>query len=158
MRPFHQQNNVFQVCTTYNPHSSEGGDHSHEVRLQDNRCTCGKWEIYKIPCSHVIAICINSMEYIDPCYSLCERLATYSYDFCVPKDKSLWWEVAGPKLYPNPNMLWEKGRPMTTRIWIEMDWRESQPKLKCGVCHGEGHNHRRCPNVVRTSTSMFLTR
>jgi len=20
-------------------------------------CTCGKWEAYKIPCSHVIAIC-----------------------------------------------------------------------------------------------------
>ena len=34
VRPFHQQNSVFQVCTIYNPQSSEGGDHSHEVRLQ----------------------------------------------------------------------------------------------------------------------------
>ena len=33
VRPFHQQNGVFQICTTYNPHSFEGGDHSHEVRL-----------------------------------------------------------------------------------------------------------------------------
>ena len=45
VRSFHQQNGVYQVCTTYNPHSSERGDHSHEVRLQDNTCTCGKWEI-----------------------------------------------------------------------------------------------------------------
>jgi len=56
VRSFHQQNGVYQVCTTYNPHSSEGGDHSHEVKLQDNTCTCGKWEIYKIPYSHVIAV------------------------------------------------------------------------------------------------------
>ena len=34
-----------------------------------------------------------------------------------------------------------------------MDWRESQPKQKCGVCHVEGHNSRRCPNVISTSTS-----
>ena len=74
VRPFNQQNGVFQVCTIYNPQSSEGGDHSHEVRLQDNTCTCGKWEIYKIPCSHVIAVCIrehiNAMKYINPCYSV----------------------------------------------------------------------------------------
>ena len=74
VRPFHQHNSVFQVCTTYNSHSSEGGDHSHEVRLQDKMCTCGKWEIYKIPCSQVIAVYIreriNAMEYIYLCYSL----------------------------------------------------------------------------------------
>ena len=76
VRPFYQQNDVFQVCIIYNPHSFEGGDHSHKVRLQDNTCTCGKWEIYKIPCSHVIAVCIrehiNAMKYIDPCCSLRE--------------------------------------------------------------------------------------
>ena len=93
------------------------------------------------------------MKYIDPCYSLRERLATYSHDFCVPKDKSLWREVAGPKLYPDPDMLRDKGRPMSTRIRNEMDWRESQPKQKCGVCHAECHNSRRCLNVIHTSTS-----
>ena len=42
---------------------------------------------------------------------------------------------------------------MTTRIRTEMDWRESKPKLKCGLYHEEGHNCRRFPNVVRASTS-----
>ena len=74
VRPFNQKNGVYQVCTTHNPHRSDGGDHSHEVRLLENTCTCGKWEIYKIPCSHVIAVCIrehvNAMRYINPCYTL----------------------------------------------------------------------------------------
>ena len=124
VRPFNQQNGVYQVCTMHNPHRSDGGDHSHEVRLLENTCTCGKWEIYKIPCSHVIAVCIrehvNAMRYIDPCYTLQQRLATYSHDFCVPKDKSLWQEVANPKLYPDPEMLQDKGQPMSIRIRNEM--------------------------------------
>ena len=74
VRPFDQQNGVYQVCTTYNPYSSKGEDHSHEVKLQDDTCTYGKWEMYKIPCSHVMAVCIresiNAMVYIEPCYSL----------------------------------------------------------------------------------------
>ena len=74
VRPFNQQDDVYQVCMSHNPHRSDGGDHSHEVRLLKNTSTCGKWEIYKIPCSHVIAICIrehvNAMMYIDSCYTL----------------------------------------------------------------------------------------
>ena len=73
-RPFNQQNSVYQVCTTHNPHRSNRGDPSHEVRLLENTCTCDKWEIHKISCSHVIAICIrehvNAMMYIDSCYTL----------------------------------------------------------------------------------------
>ena len=49
VRLFNQQDDVYQVCTSHNPHKSDGGDHSHEVRLLENTCTCGKWEIYKIP-------------------------------------------------------------------------------------------------------------
>ena len=105
----------------------------------------------------MIVVCIrehvNAIRYIDPCYTLQQRLATYSHEFRVPKDKLLWWEVASSKLYPDPEMLRDKGRPMLTRIRNEMDWRESQPKPKCGVCHEEGHNSRRCPNVIRASTS-----
>ena len=74
----------------------------------------------------------------------------------MPKDKSLWPEVAGPKLYPDPNMLRDKDQPMTTRIRTKMDWRESQPKPECGVCHEEGHNRRRCPNVIPSSTCSHV--
>ena len=38
-----------------------------------------------------------------------------------------------------------------------MDWRESQPELRCGICHEKGHNHKTCPNVSMTSTSGVAT-
>ena len=159
VRPFNQQDGVYQVCTTHNPHRSDKGDHSHEIRLLENTCACGKWEIYKIPCSYVIAVCIrevNVRRYIDPCYTLQQRLATYSHEFRVPKNKSLWREVAGPKLYLDPEMLQDKGQPMSIRIRNEMHWRESQPKPKSGVCYEESHNRRRCSNVIRASTSNHV--
>ena len=64
---------------------------------------------------------------------------------------------------PNPRLIREKGRPKSTRIRNEMDdddrelptslWIENGPKSKCGLCHQEGHNRRRCPtrNVELTS-------
>ena len=48
---------LYQVDTSSNPLSNGGGQHMHKVDLQGMTCTCGKWEAYKIPCSHVIAIC-----------------------------------------------------------------------------------------------------
>ena len=34
-----------------------------------------------------------------------------------------------------------------------MDWRENQPKPRCGICQEEGHNRRICLNVNMGSTS-----
>ena len=68
---------------------------------------------------------------------------------------------------PDSQLLRAKGRPMKSRIKNEMDgvrrewgsWREDpdlreiQPRQRCGVCHEEGHNRRRCPNSRGASTS-----
>ena len=55
---------------------------------------------------------------------------------------------------PNPRLIREKGWPKSIRIRNEMDdddrelttslWIENGPKSKCGLCHQEGHNRRRC--------------
>uniref|UniRef100_A0A2N9HNX1 MULE transposase domain-containing protein n=1 Tax=Fagus sylvatica TaxID=28930 RepID=A0A2N9HNX1_FAGSY len=58
-----------------------------------------------------------------------------------------------PTLRPDPTMARQKGRPKSTRIRNEMDWRESQPKPRCGICQVEGHNRRTCPNASMASTS-----
>ena len=41
--------------------------------------------------------------------------------------------------------------------WMEkLDLRENQPKQRCGWCHAEGHNHRKCPDSCGASTSSLF--
>ena len=64
---------------------------------------------------------------------------------------------------PNPRLIREKGQPKSTRICNEMDdedrelptslWIENGPKSKCGLCHQEGHNRRKCQTRNVESTS-----
>ncbi|XP_075655061.1 uncharacterized protein LOC142625257 [Castanea sativa] len=171
VREFNHETGVYQVVTLYNDHRGGGGNHNHEVRVFARTCGCEKWQNIKIPCSHAIKVLqqlhLNATNYIDPCYSLENAIHTYSHQFVVPKSESLWRDVRGPRWVPDPSLLWAKGRPVKLRIRNEMDGvrrkrgsrnpdsdlREIQPRQRCGVCHEEGHNRRRCPNSLGGSTS-----
>nr|XP_023883871.1 uncharacterized protein LOC111996153 [Quercus suber] len=174
LKPFSNEELIFQVVTQLNTCSAGGGNHSYEVRLQDRTCSCGKWQNIGIPCSHTIRVCdylhIDSTTYIHPCYGLNNVINTYEHAFVVPKSQSLWGDPIGPKWLPNPALFRAKGRPVMSRIRNEMDgmrnkdrerrwWREdtdlieSQPKQTCGLCHAPGHNRRKCPQSHGASTS-----
>ncbi|KAK7825550.1 50s ribosomal protein hlp [Quercus suber] len=49
------QQQSYQVDTPHNPGTAGHGDHTHGVNLLQRICTCQKWKLYRIPCSHVIA-------------------------------------------------------------------------------------------------------
>ena len=177
LKPFSNEELIFQVVTQLNTCSAGGGNHSYEVRLQERTCSCGKWQNIGIPCSHAIRVCdylhIDSTTYIHPCYGLNNALKTYEHAFVVPKSQSLWRDPIGPKWLPNPALLRAKGRPVKSRIRNEMDgvrnkdrepgWRsqdanliESQPKQTCGLCHASGHNRRKCLQCRGASTSSHV--
>jgi hypothetical protein len=65
---------LFEITTPVNPFTTYKGNHIHNVKLSEKSCTCGKWQLYKIPYSHVIAACaqmsVDVIQYIDPCYKL----------------------------------------------------------------------------------------
>ncbi|XP_050258812.1 uncharacterized protein LOC126703784 [Quercus robur] len=174
LKPFSNEELIFQIVTQLNTCSAGGGNHSYEVRLQERTCSCGKWQNIGIPCSHAIRVCdylnIDSTTYIHPCYGLNNAINTYEHAFVVPKSPALWRDPIGPKWLPNPALLRAKGRPVKSRIRNEMDgvrnkdrepgWRredadliESQSKQTCGLCHASGHNRRKCPQSRGTSTS-----
>jgi hypothetical protein len=66
-----REDGTFSVWTPMNPNSINRGNHIQIVKLLDRTCSCGKWQLYKIPCSHVIASCraisLNAHQFIDPC-------------------------------------------------------------------------------------------
>uniref|UniRef100_A0A2N9G675 SWIM-type domain-containing protein n=1 Tax=Fagus sylvatica TaxID=28930 RepID=A0A2N9G675_FAGSY len=123
---FDRNQSVFDIRTHSNLGSSYRGDHTHQIKLQEKTCTCGKLQMLKIPCSHVIACCayqnIDIRQYIDSCYKLTEQLASYSKSLEPVKDKAYWQPIEGLTLRPDPTMLRQKGRPKSTRIRNEIDW------------------------------------
>ena len=106
---FDRNKGVFDIRPHPNLSSLYRGDHTHQIKLQEGTCTCGKWKMLKIPCSHVIACCahqnIDVRQYIDLCYKLTEQLANYSKSFEPVKDEPYWQPIEGPTFHPNPTIL-----------------------------------------------------
>ena len=87
---FNHEDGLFEVRTPINPNSAYRGNHRHQVNMRASTCSCQKWQVYKIPCSHVIAVCkyqdISAMRYIDCCYYLEEQVACYAPRFRMVQD------------------------------------------------------------------------
>ena len=172
VRRMSMQQRLYTVQTQSDLLTTNGGVHTYRVDLIEMMCTCGKWEAYKIPCSHLIAVCAkynqDATEFMDRFYHVSERYHSYELIFQLLKDRL---ESPNPEerrtVMPNPLLIREKGRPKSTRIYNEMDdddrefptflLIENGPKSKCGLCHQEGHNRRKCPTRNAESTSHGAT-
>ena len=154
------QQQSYQVDTSHTYASAGHGDHTHGVNLLQRTCTCQKWKLYKIPCSHAIAVCIryqhDAEQYIDQCYSVNALFHSYAPVFPVLKDRLSWSDPEETRrVLSNPRLIREKGRPVSTQIRNEMDegekqlrttpWKEGGRKVQCGLCDQEGYNRRTCP-------------
>ncbi|KAG7544214.1 Zinc finger PMZ-type [Arabidopsis thaliana x Arabidopsis arenosa] len=83
----------------------QDGKLSFVVHRSDRLCTCGNWQLHKIPCSHVIAVCrrlnIDHMQYVDDFYRTENFLAVYATDFNPLPGVADWPEASlVPRLFP----------------------------------------------------------
>ncbi|KAL5159843.1 hypothetical protein HKD37_15G044096 [Glycine soja] len=116
------QRTMFEVEEAYDPMSQRGGQ-KWSVNLNDRYCQCDV--VYTN--DHILCV------YSPPWWPLGNE------DAIPPSDAS--WT-----LVPDPSFNRMKGRPRSTRLRNEMDWREpSQTRQKCGGCGVQGHNRRNCP-------------
>ena len=129
---------LFEVRTPINPNFAYRGNHRHEVNLRQSTCSCQKWQVYKIPYSHVITMCkyqsIFAMRYIDHYYHLEEQIACYASRFHMVLDSIHWNKLDFLVLFPIVKLRREKGRPRTTRLRNEMDEEaKHQPRPLCNL-------------------------
>ncbi|XP_073308366.1 uncharacterized protein [Primulina huaijiensis] len=102
------------------------GQHMQVVKLSTSDCSCDKWTIFDIPCSH--AICSAKWHYLDPMtlvqpwYNIDEYLATYEGRF-QPLADERYWDPPTFDLHHNPVRRERRrvGRDRTTRLRNEMD-------------------------------------
>ena len=129
-----------------------GGTEQHCVDLEQQVCTCKKYQFRGIPCAHAIK-CIDYRkwdvdDFCDDCFSATKYRDTYKENLGATRDRSQWAHVYGEglQIITAPNYSREAGRPKDNRI-------ESQSTKKkmvhtCSACGVLGHNIRRCPTGV----------
>ncbi|CAK8562153.1 unnamed protein product [Lathyrus sativus] len=154
VRIFDYRNNVFSVQETMD--HGEGKPMGHyKVDLLNGWCDCGKFQAFRVPCSHVIAACSNvrhdAYALLSDVYRVTNLFGVYSASFPVMPCDEYWPVYEGDQICHNPRMRRnKKGRPVSTRITTEMD-NFDKLERKCSMCRQMGHNRTRCPNVGTSS-------
>ncbi|XP_042067126.1 uncharacterized protein LOC121810423 [Salvia splendens] len=129
------------------------GDNRQDVEFMDSKCSCGKWQMWRVPCSHACTVARdrgNSMfELIDKHnHKATWEAQYYGVSFQAPRHED-YWANPGWKLRITPEQLLprKRGRGRTRRIPNQMDVREEdEPRAprKCRNCGVEGHDRRNC--------------
>ncbi|XP_071688978.1 uncharacterized protein [Rutidosis leptorrhynchoides] len=140
------QRRVYKVQSTYQ-RSGEGGT-DYTIRFAARKCSCGRWQHKRLPCSHAISVCSHLHE--DATVLGSKKYTTtvwrqqYSHFFNPLRDMS-YWATIERKIKADPTRLIKhRGRKKSKRFSGQMDEREKQ-KPKCGICREEGHNRNTCP-------------
>ncbi|XP_056690902.1 uncharacterized protein [Spinacia oleracea] len=144
---FHHEHGIYQVTTGRGDRADRKGGHSHTVNFSLKTCTCNKLQIYKIPCSHVLACCraysLSPSQFIDPYFTSGEYVGTYNARFFPIPDKDYWSPYNGPKVVADTDQKRTKGRPPSKRLRNEMD-ESVRGKVTCSICRQKGHNKKTC--------------
>ncbi|CAK8561297.1 unnamed protein product [Lathyrus sativus] len=154
VRPFDRHDYSLIVDETMDHNEGRPMGH-YRVELHKNWCDCGKFQTFRLPCSHVIAACSSARHdpflQLSEVYKVVNLFGIYSNSFPVVASKEYWPTYHGDTIYHNENMRRnKKGCPKSTRITTEMDTTEKMERL-CGICRLPGHTRTNCPNVGTSS-------
>ena len=125
----------------------------HVVDLKAHECSCRKWQMRDIPCSHAINYIgsrreLDLEDFVSPYYSV--QMFKAAYATWVPglPDKSLWKKVnMGFKLLP-PILKRAAGRPRIRRFKGAEEGGSTKRRARCKRCGGFGHLQKTCTEPV----------
>ena len=116
--------------------SSKGG--THGLNLHDKNYTCGKTLIYGFPCSHIIVACqhrcVDFRFFKQGYYTTQSYYDTLAILFHPIFNEDEWPLYDGPTIIPPESMKRiGSGRPKSTRLHNEVDVREGETTIICGL-------------------------
>ncbi|KAF4400221.1 hypothetical protein G4B88_019430 [Cannabis sativa] len=146
----------------YQIHNMYGNIYS--VDLRSWVCSCRRWELTGIPCSHVVAVIWHNKQdpelYVSKWYTKEYYMKAYSHQIFPIRIQDE-WPRSGKIGMINPIHKKQPGRPKKSRK-LELQELVSGKKLKkkfviikCSVCGGKGHNLRTCGSNKTTSITIY---
>ena len=128
----------------------------HTVDLDNRSCSCQRWQITRLPCTHALCF-IHSMrnrsveDYIDDYYSVDKFKKAYEHVISPMTDRNQWPDVdLGFKLWP-PRFKRAAGRPRSRRIKGSEEGGKQKSQRQCKRCRGFGHMMKTCNETVYDS-------
>ncbi|KAI5680566.1 hypothetical protein M9H77_01793 [Catharanthus roseus] len=126
------------------------GNNVYTLRLNNKFCSCGKWQTYTLPYSHVLAVCRENGSrtdaYVPEIYSRQTYIKTYQANFYPVLSENFWRDVPFNLTFYPPNMKKERGRKKGKRFQGKMDYRNPDSPPRCGRCRMPRHNRKNCNN------------
>ncbi|XP_076944474.1 uncharacterized protein LOC143615149 [Bidens hawaiensis] len=122
---------------------------AYVVKIQEQTCTCGSWQLSGIPCVHTVAalafLNINPETYVSPWFK--KDMFKEAYKHCIKpiKENMHWHKTNGIKPLP-PKEMRMPDRPMVKRKRDPLEKKnknkkvETGRKMTCQNCLGVGHN------------------
>ena len=128
----------------------------HTVDLDNRTCSCQRWQIIGLPCTHALCL-IHSMrnrsveDYIDDYYSVHKFKKAYEHVIGPMNGRDQWPEVdMGFKLWP-PRLKRTAGRPKTRRMKGAEEGGKTTRQRQCKRCGQFGHMMKTCNETVYDS-------
>jgi len=135
------------------------------VDLNNKTCGCRSWQLTGIPCLHVIAAILflngNAEDYVAFWFTTNMFGSCYRYNVKPVNGADMWPVVDAHTILP-PRRRRMPGRPKVNRkkCHTEKEGKHTVSKKgvipKCGNCHQEGHNKRRCPLLQQGLFSDYI--
>ncbi|KAI5682683.1 hypothetical protein M9H77_03911 [Catharanthus roseus] len=101
------------------------GNNVYTLRINNKFCSCGKWQTYTLPYSHVLAACRENRSrtdtYVPEIYSRQTYKRNYQANFHPVLSENFWRDVPFSLTFYPPKMKNERGRKQGKRFqgkWI----------------------------------------
>ena len=133
----------------------------HTVDLQERTCTCRRWQVTGLPCTHALCIITsirgyNIEDYVHDYYSVAKFKKAYGKSVKPMTDRNQWPQVdPGFKLWP-PILKRAAGRPRKRRFKSAAEGGTQTKTTKCSRCNQLGHMAKTCNEYVYDSDSPQL--
>ncbi|KAG0474047.1 hypothetical protein HPP92_015904 [Vanilla planifolia] len=119
----------------------------HTVSTEGYTCTCNRYPISGIPCSHIVAVCIGTqLSYHNLCaayFSSQIYRQTYAAKLHPVDEETACPSQEGAPITP-PAMARKRGRPPSARINKGLP----PATYRCSKCKKDGHNYRTCKSSL----------
>jgi len=128
----------------------------HTVDLQERKCTCRRWQVTSLPCTHALCIITsirgcNIEGYVHEYYSVAKFKKAYEKSGKPMTDSKQWPKVdPGFKLWP-PILKRAAGRPRKRRYKSAAEGGTVRRTTKCTRCKQFGHMAKTCNEYVYDS-------